>query len=233
LKVFANEPQQTVLTIVINSATANVEGTNIGSSAGNLTRKIAREPRLRAASSHYAARRTIWIARNLANRGRHPAIRGEWMQHNASDTMSHCSIQHPEETPIANPTTPNPMTPNPIDPRVLLAAERTYLAWLRTGLALMGFGFVVARFGLFLREVQTIQKLPVQPHSGASLWLGTGLVGMGVVAEIAATVRHLKLVQQLKSGAPFDGRASRTAVITAILLAAIGLALAAYLLLVR
>jgi putative membrane protein len=31
-----------------------------------------------------------------------------------------------------------------------LAAERTFLAWIRTGLALMGFGFVVARFGLFL-----------------------------------------------------------------------------------
>jgi putative membrane protein len=38
------------------------------------------------------------------------------------------------------------------DPRVDMAAERTFLAWIRTGLALMGFGFVVARFGLFLRE---------------------------------------------------------------------------------
>ena len=39
------------------------------------------------------------------------------------------------------------------DPRVHFAAERTFLAWIRTGLALMGFGFVVARFGLFLKEV--------------------------------------------------------------------------------
>jgi uncharacterized membrane protein YidH (DUF202 family) len=44
-------------------------------------------------------------------------------------------------------------TEPPDDPRVPLAAERTLLAWVRTGLALMGFGFVVARFGLFLHEL--------------------------------------------------------------------------------
>ena len=42
------------------------------------------------------------------------------------------------------------------DPRVVFAAERTFLAWVRTGLALTGFGFVVARFGLFLRELVLI-----------------------------------------------------------------------------
>jgi putative membrane protein len=40
------------------------------------------------------------------------------------------------------------------DLRDYLAAERTLLPWIRTGLALMGFGFVVARFGLFLQELQ-------------------------------------------------------------------------------
>lgn len=38
------------------------------------------------------------------------------------------------------------------DPRMPVAAERTFLAWIRTGLAHIGFGLVVARFGLFLRE---------------------------------------------------------------------------------
>lgn len=39
-----------------------------------------------------------------------------------------------------------------------LAAERTLLAWIRTGLALMGFGFVVARFGLFLQQLPATQR---------------------------------------------------------------------------
>ena len=45
------------------------------------------------------------------------------------------------------------MSESPSDPRVFFAAERTLLAWLRTGIAVMAFGFVVARFALFLRLV--------------------------------------------------------------------------------
>jgi hypothetical protein len=45
-----------------------------------------------------------------------------------------------------------------LDPRVRFAAERTLLAWIRTGLAMMGFGFVVARFGWFLRELALQQE---------------------------------------------------------------------------
>jgi putative membrane protein len=55
------------------------------------------------------------------------------------------------------------------DLRVYFAAERTMLAWVRTGLAMMGFGFVVARFGLFLRELAVVRG--VSPHQGRlSLW---------------------------------------------------------------
>ncbi|HET9088065.1 MAG TPA: DUF202 domain-containing protein, partial [Acidobacteriaceae bacterium] len=68
------------------------------------------------------------------------------------------------------------------DPRVYFAAERTFLAWIRTGLALMGFGFVVARFGLFLRELSMRQPhgpqeagLMSSQSTGPSLWLGTAL----------------------------------------------------------
>jgi putative membrane protein len=45
------------------------------------------------------------------------------------------------------------------DLRTYFAAEQTTLAWVRTGLAMMGFGFVVARFGLFLRELAAVRGL--------------------------------------------------------------------------
>lgn len=54
------------------------------------------------------------------------------------------------------------------DPRILFAAERTLLAWVRTGLALMGFGFVVARFGLFLRELAAARGNAVPTSRGES-----------------------------------------------------------------
>ena len=61
-----------------------------------------------------------------------------------------------------------------------LAAERTFLAWIRTGIALMGLGFVLARFGLFLQEFNRLDPdLPVRSY-GLSLWIGVALILLGV-----------------------------------------------------
>jgi putative membrane protein len=114
-----------------------------------------------------------------------------------------------------------------------LAAERTLLAWIRTGLALMGFGFVVARFGLFLQQLQLIQHASATQSYGLSLWFGTALIAAGVIMNVFAGWHHLRLVRQLDRGRTEHSRPSTQAVAIAFFLALIGLAMAAYLVSVR
>jgi putative membrane protein len=110
-----------------------------------------------------------------------------------------------------------------------LAAERTLLAWIRTGLALMGFGFVVARFGLFLQELQAAQHaFPTQSY-GLSLWFGTVLMAVGVLVNIIAGWHHIRLVRELDRGDTEHARPSIQAVVFAFFLALVGLAMAIYL----
>jgi putative membrane protein len=96
------------------------------------------------------------------------------------------------------------------DPRVYLAAERTFLAWIRTGLGLMGVGFAVSRFGLFLREFRTSQTHVPVPATGLSEWSGVALVALGVLVMLAATARHIQLVRELSTGAGFPARSHET-----------------------
>ena len=58
------------------------------------------------------------------------------------------------------------------DPRVYLAAERTFLAWVRTSVSLMGFGFVIARFALWIREYGRIEGLPNRDAAGCLVLAG-------------------------------------------------------------
>ena len=119
------------------------------------------------------------------------------------------------------------------DPRIYFAAERTLLAWLRTGLGLMGVGFAVARFGLFLREMQATQTHATLHSSGLSLWSGVALVALGVIVNLSAALRHIQIVRDLASGSWQPGKISRTAIALALVLAAIGTAMAIYLTLMR
>jgi putative membrane protein len=84
------------------------------------------------------------------------------------------------------------------DPRVYFAAERTMLAWLRTGVAIMAFGFVVARFGLFLRLLQAQGGRPA--GHGLSPYLGAVLVGLGVVATAGGAVGYHRFCRTLLPG---------------------------------
>ena len=114
-----------------------------------------------------------------------------------------------------------------------LAAERTLLAWIRTGLALMGFGFVVARFGLFLQQLQVMQRTPIEKSYGLSLWFGTALIAVGVIVNVFAGWQHLRLVRELDRGAASHSHSSAQAVLIAFFLALVGLTMAIYLVSVR
>lgn len=116
------------------------------------------------------------------------------------------------------------------DPRVALAAERTLLAWIRTGLAMMGFGFVVARFGLFLRELEAVGHMTVRRGNGYSLWIGTALVVLGVLVCVAATFDHVRFMHQLAQGKRLGNAVSRLGIAMAVLLAVLGAGMALYLL---
>jgi putative membrane protein len=125
-----------------------------------------------------------------------------------------------------------PNTPEQ-DPRVYFAAERTFLAWIRTGLGLMGVGFAVARFGLFLRQMQASQAHAPIHQSGISVLSWTAIVALGVIVLIASVVQHLILIRELSTGTWVPGRSSRNAIVLATLLALVGIAMAIYLLIIR
>jgi putative membrane protein len=121
--------------------------------------------------------------------------------------------------------------PQDFDPRFYLAAERTLLAWVRTGLAMMGFGFVVAKFGLFLLQLTELRHHGEAPQGSFSLWVGVGLVSLGVVTTILAAIRHQKVVRRLQQGEPIG--TSNLGLVFATLMAGMGFVMAVYLLLAR
>jgi putative membrane protein len=119
----------------------------------------------------------------------------------------------------------------PLDARIYFAAERTLLAWVRTGLAMMGFGFVVARFGLFLRELAGLPGVSPYQHSGFSLGVGTALIILGVAVNLTASIKHWHTVRRLERGQPMQFRPWSLGMVVAFLLGFLGLLMAAYLIL--
>ncbi len=98
--------------------------------------------------------------------------------------------------------------------RDYLAEERTFLAWIRTGIALMGFGFVVLPAG--------------QPHE-LSVWFGAALIAIGAIVNLFSARRFMRLVGDLNRDQFADRSLSKQGVIVALFLALLGIAMTIYL----
>ena len=114
-----------------------------------------------------------------------------------------------------------------IDPRVYFAAERTLLAWVRTGIGVMAFGFVVARFRLFLR---LIPGGDAAAGHGLSPYLGAALVLLGVLATAAGATQYQRFCRKLQPEDLPAPRAPRWPLAFAWTLVGLGLALVTHLL---
>lgn len=82
------------------------------------------------------------------------------------------------------------------------ANERTFLAWLRTSVALIGFGFAIARFGIFLRQLQTAvtqEDAAIHPVFNSEN-LGVSLVVFGIVVIALAAWRYNRVFWQIERG---------------------------------
>jgi len=117
------------------------------------------------------------------------------------------------------------------DPRVFFAAERTLLAWVRSGMAVMALGFVVAKFGLFLSLLSASSHAShvLHPNNGLSNIFGITLVIIGVAITLGAQLNHHFYVKTLP---PEDVPAltiSWLASLLTVSIAAVGILLAFYL----
>jgi putative membrane protein len=87
---------------------------------------------------------------------------------------------------------------NPNRARDHLANERTFLAWVRTGAAIVVFGFAIGRFAIAMRQLTALSGHAVRT-AGLSVWMGSGSIMAGVLLVIAGLVRYRKTRAQLDS----------------------------------
>jgi putative membrane protein len=107
-----------------------------------------------------------------------------------------------------------------------LANERTFLAWVRTGAAIVVFGFAIGRFSIAMRQLTALNGHAVRT-AGLSVWMGSGSIMAGVLLVVAGLVRYRKTRTQLDAGT-FEPAGFVVDLVT-ILTVVFGLVLAGYL----
>lgn len=113
------------------------------------------------------------------------------------------------------------------DPRVLFAAERTLLAWNRTSLTLMGFGFVIERFGLFIEMLDPARTESLQRNF--SFWIGLGFIVLGSFVSASAVIQFRTVLRTLNAAEIPRNYRTSLGVLTNLAVALLGIALTFYL----
>ncbi len=117
--------------------------------------------------------------------------------------------------------------PKPGDPRVFFAAERTLLAWTRTSVTLMAFGFVIERFGLFMQFFRPDAVAEMQ--RGVSYWVGIAFIALGAFASAVTAVQFRRMLKDFRPEEIPERHAIHMGVLTSLIVALLGVGLIVYL----
>jgi len=113
-----------------------------------------------------------------------------------------------------------------------LANERTFLAWIRTSISVVGLGFVVAKFSVWLRELASrFGNATTEHHVSLSLPLGVAMMSMGGVLSLMASWRYRRVRRAIELGHPAADE--RTVMIVTLMVVGMSAALVVYMLVSR
>lgn len=86
------------------------------------------------------------------------------------------------------------------DPRIYMASERTFLAWVRTAIALIVFGFVIEKFEFFLKQLKEVFNFPIKGNHESLVNIGLFVMVIGLLTLLLGTLNFYRTIKQVDRG---------------------------------